>query len=88
MFRNFGLFPMFINIKHPVPYVFLAAPGSKQACPNNAACWSPATPLIGMETPNISLDVSPITLDEGTTSGKIHSGISICLRVLYPIEAH
>ena len=30
----------------PVPYVFLLSPCSKQVCPNNAACWSPATPQI------------------------------------------
>ena len=26
-------------------------PGSKQACPNSAACWSPATPAIGIACP-------------------------------------
>src|SRR5437868_438168 len=40
--------PTFNSTKLPVPYVFLAIPGVKQACPNNAACWSPATPEIGI----------------------------------------
>ena len=33
-----GTFPVFINIKHPVPYVFLISPLSKHNCPNKAAC--------------------------------------------------
>ncbi len=30
--------PVFMSIKQPVPYVFLAWPGSKQQWPNSAAC--------------------------------------------------
>ena len=30
--------PVFMRTKEPVPYVFFEAPGSKQACPNSAAC--------------------------------------------------
>ena len=29
---------MFISRKLPVPYVHLASPGAKHACPNSAAC--------------------------------------------------
>ena len=36
-------------------------PGAKQAWPNSAACWSPATPLIG--TPAPSGDVSEVTAE-------------------------
>ena len=31
--------------------MFFAIPGSKHACPNSAACWSPAMPLTGTESP-------------------------------------
>src|SRR5699024_2417500 len=33
-----GVSPVFINMKQPVPYVFLTMPSSKHACPNKAAC--------------------------------------------------
>ena len=36
--------PVFIRMKHPVPYVFFISPASKQVCPNSAACWSPNDP--------------------------------------------
>ena len=36
--------PVFIRIKHPVPYVFFISPASKHVCPNSAACWSPNDP--------------------------------------------
>src|SRR4029450_10116790 len=42
-----GAAPGLSSMKHPVPYVFFAAPGVRHACPNSAACWSPATPAIG-----------------------------------------
>ena len=42
-----GSSPVFISMKQPVPYVFLAMPGSKQAWPKSAACWSPAIPPSG-----------------------------------------
>ncbi len=54
-----GLFPVFIKRKQPVPYVFLALPAVKQFCPNNADCWSPATPVMGISPPNIDLCVFP-----------------------------
>ncbi len=43
-----GLPPVCIRRKQPVPYVFLAIPGRKHACPKRAACWSPAIPAIGV----------------------------------------
>ena len=33
-------------------YIDFIMPGPKQACPMVAACWSPATPVIGMLVPN------------------------------------
>ena len=30
--------PVFISMNAPVPYVHLASPTAKQACPNSAAC--------------------------------------------------
>ena len=30
--------PVLSSMKHPVPYVFFAEPGSKHAWPNRAAC--------------------------------------------------
>jgi hypothetical protein len=42
---------MLSSMKQPVPYVFLADPGSKQAWPNVAACWSPALPAIWIGPP-------------------------------------
>jgi len=32
------LVPVFISMKHPVPYVFFTIPGLRHACPNSAAC--------------------------------------------------
>ena len=63
-----GASPVLSSMKHPVPYVFLAAPTSWHACPNNAACWSPAIPAIG--TPRGSQPrsaVSPTTPEDGAT---------------------
>ena len=67
--------PTLSSTKLPVPYVFLAIPGSKQAWPNSAACWSPAMPLTGMPagTPQRS-DVTPTVPLDGTTSGSARSG--------------
>src|SRR4051794_11404534 len=43
--------PMLTNPNEPVPYVFFVMPGAKHACPNSAACWSPAMPEIGSARP-------------------------------------
>ena len=40
-------------------------PGSKQAWPNSAACWSPATPAIGTAAPSSAASVSPKTWLDG-----------------------
>jgi hypothetical protein len=50
-------------------------PSTKQACPNNAACWSPAIPATGMPsgTPQRS-DVSPNLPLEADTLGSAASG--------------
>ena len=63
--------PTLSSTKLPVPYVFFAMPGSKHACPNSAACWSPAMPLIGMPagTPQRS-DVTPKRPLDGTHLGQ------------------
>ena len=44
--------PVFMSMKHPVPYVFFTIPGLRHACPKRAACWSPAMPAIGTGAPN------------------------------------
>ncbi len=67
--------PVFMSRKQPVPYVFLAIPGSKQAWPKSAACWSPATPAIG--TPDGSQPrsaVSPKSPADGRTVGSRGAG--------------
>jgi len=73
--------PVFISRKQPVPYVFLHSPGSKQPCPNNAACWSPATPAMGISLLNTPGVVNPYTQLEGFTSGNIDFGISNLVRI-------
>ena len=47
--------PRFTSTNEPVPYVFLLVPGVKHACPNSAACWSPAMPLTGTRSPAAEL---------------------------------
>ena len=56
---NTGSSPVFISRKLPVPYVDFVSPFSKQVCPNNAHCWSPAAPAILIGPPNIVVIVSP-----------------------------
>jgi hypothetical protein len=51
--------PVLTSRNAPVPSVTFASPGSKQAWPNVAACWSPAAPAIGIGRPNRSASVSP-----------------------------
>ena len=62
-------------------------PGSKQAWPNNAACWSPATPAIGIAAEQRRLGVAEIAAGvahlgqdaRGTrTSSAIHRPIARC----------
>ena len=67
--------PVFIRRKQPVPYVFFASPFSKQHWPNNAACWSPATPHIIISSPNTVLSVVAKLLIDGLTSGSMLIGI-------------
>src|SRR2546423_1434735 len=67
-----GLVPVFISMKQPVPYVFFTIPGSVHACPNSAACWSPAMPAMGIEPPNNR--VSPYTSLEDDTAGSTECG--------------
>ena len=54
-------------------------PGSKQACPNSAACWSPRTPETG--TPSSTPDAAPRSASaaprrpaDGRTSGRVAIG--------------
>ena len=47
-------------------------PGSKQPCPNSAACWSPAIPAIGIEVP--SSCACATTAQESTTVGRQAGG--------------
>ena len=66
--------PAFMRTKQPVPYVFFAMPGAKQAWPKRAACWSPAMPPIGMAAPRSEASVSPKTPEEGRTAGSSDGG--------------
>ena len=67
--------PTFNKMKLPVPYVFLAIPGRRQAWPKRAACWSPAMPEMGMPavTPQRS-EVTPKRPLEGITDGSACCG--------------
>ena len=49
-------------------------PALKQAWPNSALCWSPATPAMGRLVPSSSGRVSPNRVLEGSTSGIIAAG--------------
>ena len=73
--------PVFSSRNEPVPYVFFDIPGVKQACPNSAACWSPATPAIGTAAPSnassASPAISPSTPLDGRTSGSSAAGTPI-----------
>ena len=69
--------PVFIRTKHPVPYVELTIPLLIQCCPNKEACWSPATPVIGISSPkNVLFEVRPNNPLESLTSGRISFGTS------------
>ena len=58
-----------------MPYVFFAMPGSKQPWPKSAACWSPASPAIGIPAGIPSkATVSPKTPELGRTSGSMAAG--------------
>ena len=51
--------PVFRSRNAPVPYVFLLVPAAQHPCPNSAACWSPATPRIGISWPRCSAAAMP-----------------------------
>ena len=67
--------PILRRTKLPVPYVFFAMPTFVHACPNNAACWSPAIPEIGIPfgTPGTSV-VTPNRPLDGRTVGRTDMG--------------
>lgn len=50
-------------------------PGVKQAWPKVAACWSPATPAIGIEPPSHSGNALPTTALLGAICGSTLRGI-------------
>ena len=50
-------------------------PASKQACPTNAACWSPIIEQMGKSTPNNDLTAIPKSATLSRTSGNILRGI-------------
>ena len=50
-------------------------PGWKQACPIVAACWSPATPRIGISAPNSDFSVTPKSAAQSFTSGSSPAGM-------------
>ncbi len=49
-------------------------PGSKQAWPMVAACWSPATPRMGISAPNRLFSVTPKSAAQSSTSGSMAFG--------------
>ena len=72
-----GLSPTFMSRNDPVPKVHLASPREKQPCPKRAACWSPATPVMGV--PSGSPSTPRVTAKwpaEGQTRGRMASGTS------------
>src|SRR2546423_10485559 len=70
--EGIGFVPVFMSMKQPVPYGIFTIPGSVHACPNSAACWSPAMPAMGIEPPNNR--VSPYTSLEDDTAGSTERG--------------
>ena len=50
-------------------------PGLTQACPNSAACWSPAMPATGISAPRMALSAYPNSPLLSFTSGKSEAGI-------------
>ncbi|KAF1068370.1 MAG: hypothetical protein GAK39_03454 [Variovorax sp.] len=50
-------------------------PASKQAWPNSALCWSPATPPTGSERPSSAASVSTKCEAEGCTAGISAAGM-------------
>ncbi|MNS78897.1 hypothetical protein D3C72_1125310 [compost metagenome] len=56
-------------------------PGVKQAWPKVAACWSPATPAIGIEPPSHSGRASPTTALLGAMRGNTLRGIFNSARI-------
>ena len=50
-FESGASVPVLTRRNAPVPYVHFASPTAKQAWPNRAACWSPASPAIGTSPP-------------------------------------
>src|SRR5438270_13693258 len=67
--------PTFVSTNEPVPYVFFVIPGVTHACPNSAACWSPAMPLTGTTRPAaFSATVVPKRPDDGITAGRHAAG--------------
>ena len=68
--------PVLTSRNEPVPYVFLASPGSKQVWPNIAACWSPRMPDSG-RPPIAEPLASPYSSLEALISGSIERGTPI-----------
>ena len=54
--------------------VLLIMPGSKQAWPTVAACWSPAMPAIRIGAPNSAGSVLPKSAAQSFTSGNSAAG--------------
>src|SRR5256885_15189005 len=67
--------PVLARTNDPVPYVHLASPGRKHACPNSAACWSPAIPAMGISAPKCPDEETPATELDGTMRGSMGDGM-------------
>ncbi len=55
--------------------MFFASPGSKQACPKLAACWSPSIPAIGTPANSPRRRPSPRTSEDERICGSIDIGM-------------
>ena len=73
--------PVLIKTNAPVPKVLFTDPLEKQHCPIAAACWSPATPQIGMDLPIKDLLVKPKSSAEFLTlySTFYQNNLNVCI---------
>ena len=79
--------PVCRSIKHPVPYVFFACPGSKQHCPKVLPA-DLRRPLSEEYLPEVLDSLSPKKLDDARTSGALIREYQRATGGLYPSTLH